>query len=80
MAGTVGVTVPWTIEGTVLSNPVPLVWTGIVGDVEVPAWVAICSDPTGRGILFYGEPDGISRSTEQWDSFVLEAEEIIIAF
>lgn len=80
MAGQIGMPVAWSVTSTVLSNSMPITWTGITGAGEVPAWVALCSDPAGKEILFYGNPDGLAASTADWDSFVVEAGTMIIAF
>ena len=80
MAGTLGVPVKWLVKSTVLSNSTKLTWVGITGEGEVPAWVAICAEPTGEKILMYGQPEDISRSGTRWDSFVLEAGTLVLAF
>jgi len=80
MSGQIGMPIAWVVESCVLHNSMPITWTGITGPGEVPAWVAICTDPAGREIWYYGEPAGVSASTEDWDSFVVEAGTLVITF
>lgn len=80
MSGQIGMPVAWVVDSVTLSNSMPITWTGIIGPGEVPAWVALCADPAGKVIHLYGEPEGVSRSTEEWDSFVVEAGTLVITF
>lgn len=80
MSGQIGMPVAWVVSSTTLSNSMPITWTGITGPDEIPAWVALCADPAGRTIMFYGEPDVIDRSTDDWDSFVIEGGTLVITF
>lgn len=80
MSGQIAMPVTWTLESTVMTNSTAITWTGITGEGEVPAWVALCTDPAGKEIWCYGEPSSISRSSEDWDSFVVESGTLTIAF
>jgi hypothetical protein len=80
ISGQIGMPVLWVVESTVLSNSLPITWTGIVGEGEVPAWVALCADIAGKEILFYGEPSDTSTSSAEWDSFVVEAGTLVLTF
>lgn len=80
MSGQIGMPVAWSVTSTVLSNSMPITWTGITGPGEVPAWLAVCSDPAGKEILFYGQPQATGESSGDWSSFVVEAGELVLVF
>lgn len=80
MSGQIGMPVLWVVTSTILTNSMPITWTGITGPGEVPAWVALCTDPAGREIWYYGEPVDTGVSSEEWDSFVVEAGTLVLAF
>lgn len=52
--GRIALKVVWEQDGAVLINALNIVFTGINRNTTV-TWVALCSEPDGRGILFMAE-------------------------
>jgi len=80
MSGQYALPVAWEQNGSVLTNSMPIQFSGISSNAQVH-WVALSSDNRAMAILFYGQLEEGTESSPQWDVFIIPARtiELIVA-